>query len=381
MNLNTINQLRKRYPKDRSYLRNSAIRKTLNFGFHHGPVLIRVSIVENDDLKEWDDYVNANPDSCVFQTSKWRRVVESTYGHQPFYLMAKQGSEVCGVLPLFLINSRLFGRVLATSPYASSGALCADSKEATHALLEKAITLAREHEVSYLELKSRSITEYDGLQYHTDYVNYYMPLDEPQILWCSRLKKNTRKSVKHSEKFGLTLEKGHHLLDAFYKIMAVSMRRLGTPVHSKSFYHNILVSFGPRANMLVVKYKDVPISVELLIRYRQELVALSRGSLDEYYPLRPNNFLYWEMFKDACLSRATSVDLGRSLVGSGPAKFKESWGAEAKPLYYEYFLNRQKAIPRIHQGNPRYQLPRLVWKHMPLGFTKWLGPHLIKNIP
>jgi FemAB-related protein (PEP-CTERM system-associated) len=343
--------------------------------------MIKISLTENDEMEEWDEYVNAHPDSCVFQTSAWRRVVESTYGHKPFYLMAKRGSEVCGVLPLFLINSRLFSRVLATSPYGSSGGICADDEEVAHLLAEKAIQLTREHEVSYLELKSRGITEYDGLQRHTDYVNYYLPIDKPEIMWRSRLKNRTRETVRQAEKFGLTKEQGHHLLDVFCEIMATSMRRLGSPFHSKSLFHNILVIFGSYANILVVKYKDIPISAVIFIQHRQEVVPLWQGSLEDYFHMRPNNFLYWEMFKDAYSSGATSLDFSRSLVGSGPAKFKESWGAVAKPLYYEYFLNGQKSIPRIHQENPRYQIPRLIWKHMPLSLTKWLGPYLIKNIP
>ena len=80
-------------------------------------------------------------------------------------------------------------------------------------------------------------------------------------------------------------------------------------------------------------------------------------------------------------SGATRFDFGRSLTGSGTADFKESWGAEAKPLYYEYFLNQGTTIPRVHQGNPRYQLARLVWRQIPLRLTKRIGPNLIKYIP
>lgn len=343
--------------------------------------MIKVSIVDDSDLKEWDSYIDNHPEGCVFQTSAWRNVVNLTYGHQPFYLMAKQDSQICGVLPLFYINSRLFGRVLATSPYASLGAICADSGEKARLLVEKAIHLARELQVSYLELKSSHITQHEGLQCQTDYVNYHMPLDEPEILWRHRLKKDTREAIRHAERLGLTKEQGNHLLDSFYRIMTVSMRRLGTPVHSKTFYHNILMTFASQANIVAVKYKDIPISAVLLLRYNRDVLALSAGSLSEYQRLRPNNLLYWEVFKEAYRSGATSFDFGRSLIGSGQAKFKEAWGAEPKQLYYEYFLNRLKTIPRFHQENPHYQLARWVWKHMPLSLTKWVGPSLIKNIP
>lgn len=342
---------------------------------------MRVVLAQHEDLKEWDDYVDTHPDGCVFQTSAWQQVVHLTYSHQPFYLMAKRDSKICGVLPLFLIDSRLFGRVLATCPYASSGSILSSGETEMRALVDKAMDLARELRVDYVELKSRSLTEHEGLQRHTDYVNHYLLLGDPEVVWQSRLKKKTRTAVRRAEKSGLTIEKGHHLLDAFYQMMALNMRRLGTPVHSKAFYQKILQSFGHRAEIWAVAYQDLLVSAVLFLRYRQEIVGLSRCSRDEYYHLRPNNFLYWDVLKQACLAGAGRYDFGRSLKGSGTGKFKEAWGAEAKPLYYEYFLNRRKNIPRINQKNPRYQLASAVWRHMPLSLTKLIGPYLIKDIP
>ena len=343
--------------------------------------MIKVSIVKNGDLKEWDRYVENHPEGCVFQTSTWRDVVHLTYGHQPFYLTAERDSKVCGVLPLFLIDSFLFGRVLATCPYASMGAICADDEESSRALVQKAVELARELKVRYTELKSTKITTSEELQRHTDYVNYYIPLHEPDVMWNTQFEKNAKKKVRQAEKLGLTLARGHHLLDAFYHMLALNMRRLGTPVHSRLYYQNILNLFGSRADIFVARYQDIPVAGVILIRYRNEVVSLMGVSRDDYFHVRPNNFLYWEVLKASYHSGATRYDFGRSLAGSGPAEFKESWGAESRPLYYEFFLNRQKTIPRVHQGNPRYQLYQSAWKRLPLSLTIWLGPRLIKDIP
>lgn len=343
-------------------------------------VKIKVFLVEDRDLKRWDDYVNAHSEGCVFQTSAWRKVVSSTYHHQPFYFAAKRGTEISGVLPLFLIKSYLFGSILATSPYASFGAICADGADETRSLVGKAIQLARELRVNYLELKSTCITECVELQRHTDYITYKLALDHPDRLWTKQLKASARRAVRKAQTFHLTCEQGHHLLGAFYEIMAINMRRLGTPLHSKAFYRCILSSFGSSASILVAKYQAMPVSALLLLRHQQEVTVVSAASLPEYWHMRPNNFVYWEAIKDG-YSCGASFDFGRSLVESGPAGFKEIWGAEAKPLYYEYFLGRQKTIPRIHQGNPRYRLATSVWKYVPIGLTKLIGPHLIKNVP
>jgi len=342
---------------------------------------MKVLPAENGHLKEWDDYVNVHPDACVFHTSAWRRVVESTYGHQPFYLMAKRGSQITGVLPMFLIKSCLFGRVLATTPYASSGAVCSDDQESGQILVESAIQLARELQVAYLELKSTSLTECAYLERHADYINYHLPLDEPDILWAKRLKGRARTALRKADSFHLTCSQGHQLLDVFHHLMAINMCRLGTPVHSRSFYQAILSFFDAKACIFVAKYQQVPVSTLLTLHHGHGVTVLYASSLVEYRHMNPNNYLYWGAMKAAYYSGATSFDFGRSLAGSGPAKFKESWGAEAKPLYYEYFLNRQKAIPRIRQDNPSYQIARSVWKRLPLNITKLVGPHLIKNVP
>ena len=213
---------------------------TLKSARRVGPRMINVSILKSGDQKEWDRYIDNHPEGCVFQTSEWRDVVYLTYGHQPFYLVAKRDGEICGVLPLFLVDSRLFGRVLATSLYASSGAVCADDEESSRALVRRAIELSRELNVRYMELKSSKISAVEDLKRHTDYVNYYVHLQEPDIMWNTQLGRNARNKVRQSGKFGLSLERGHGLLDVFYEVLAINMRRLGTPVHSKLLYHNIL---------------------------------------------------------------------------------------------------------------------------------------------
>ncbi len=342
---------------------------------------MRVDLVQQDHLKEWDDYIEAHPEGCVFQTSAWQQAVVSAYGHQVFYLMAERDHKICGVLPLVLIKSPFFPRVLTTSPYASFGGICADGEEEAHALVEKAIDLSRESRVNYLELKNTRETRHERLSSHMDYVTYRLSLGSPERMWADTLTGRARTGLRKAETFRLTYSRGHALLDLFYNIMADNMRRLGTPIHSKSLYRNILLGFGSRAEIFVARHEDLPIAALLTLRHRHEVTVLYASSLSQYWNMYPNKFLYWEAMKHAYAAGAGFFDFGRSLQGSGTSKFKEELGAEPRQLYYEYFLNGQKTIPKINQSNPRYRLATSVWKRMPLGLTKLLGPLLIKNIP
>lgn len=342
---------------------------------------ITVSLAEQRDTKLWDEFVGAHPDSFFCQTTAWRDVVQPVYGHRPYYLMAWEGGTLQGVLPIFLIQSRLFGRTLASSPFASAGAVCANNEDATKALVNRAVEIARKQRVGYLELKSIRTTPLEGLARDTEYVNYGLRLDTLDALWKSSLDKDTRAAIRQAERFGLTAEQGDSCLKEFYEIMATNMRRLGTPMHSRRFYDQILSSFGKRASIILVRQGPKAIAGALLLGHRDQVSVLHTGSLSEYLRYRPNNLLYWEIIKHAVGAGATVLDIGRSLPGTGIAKFKRSLGAVGQPLCYEYFLNRRKAPPQINQANPQFAAARWIWQHMPMPLTKWLGPSLISSIP
>ena len=61
--------------------------------------------------------------------------MEKTYKHKPIYLIAKEDSEIKGVLPLFLMRSWFFGKKRV--PFAPYGYVCADDRAIESALVEK----------------------------------------------------------------------------------------------------------------------------------------------------------------------------------------------------------------------------------------------------
>ncbi len=77
--------------------------------------------LKNSDEKAWDEYVLNHPDSTFYHQTGWKHVVEKSYGHKPYYLLAKEDGVIKGVLPLFFMKSLLFGRKLVSLPFAPYG--------------------------------------------------------------------------------------------------------------------------------------------------------------------------------------------------------------------------------------------------------------------
>ena len=116
-----------------------------------------MEIVEfrDEHADSWNQFVNQQDEGTLFHLTGWKRAVEKVFHHRSFYLLAREDGQIQGVLPLFLIKSRLFGRFLVSTPFAVYGGICASSERARAALHKKAAEVARQQGVDYLELRNR----------------------------------------------------------------------------------------------------------------------------------------------------------------------------------------------------------------------------------
>jgi FemAB-related protein (PEP-CTERM system-associated) len=340
-----------------------------------------VAVNHTVDQGAWDAFLIGIPHSCVFDTAAWHNAVHATYNQRVYWLTVKEQNRIRGVLPLTLAGGFPFQRVLTTGVFASYGSVCADEASIQRALIDRAIALTITENATCLELKSTLPSGHEQLASHTDYQTYRLDLSDPKYMWSEILTGKARTAIRKAESAKLKCRSGHHLFDSFYQIMAENMRRLGTPVHSRAFYQNILMNFGQNAEILVCYCEQVPIATLLTLRYKHVVTNLCAASRSKYWKFRPNEFVYWESMKLSYSNGARQFDFGRSLRESGPAVFKKSMGAEPKDLYYEYFLSRIKFIPRVDNRNRWLLFLTSMWSHLPLPVTRWLGPSLIRNIP
>ena len=115
-----------------------------------------VEVRTGSEWENWDRYVLGHPMATGYHLEAWRRVIQETFGHEIFYLMAKdQDGEVRGVLPLVFLRSRLFGRFLVSMPFVNYGGLLVDNAEAKGALLREAEVLAMDLKASHIELRQQ----------------------------------------------------------------------------------------------------------------------------------------------------------------------------------------------------------------------------------
>ena len=161
---------------------------------------ITVKNFEKNNRVEWDSYVHSHPRSTLYHLSGWENVIEKTYGHKTYYLMAVNNSKVkgeklkedsatthelsanineltpsnksiqnskfkinnlsdnvVGILPLVHLKHFLFGNSLVSVPFFDMGGILADNEGIEKSLLNEAVKLGQKLKVKTIELRTHNL--------------------------------------------------------------------------------------------------------------------------------------------------------------------------------------------------------------------------------
>src|SRR6478609_10295861 len=101
----------------------------------------------------WDRFVLASPAATFFHLSGWRTILENSFGHRAYCRYVERNKQICGILPLFHIRSRLFGNRLTSTPFCVAGYPVSELEEIDDMLDRKAIELMHQLGAEYVEYR------------------------------------------------------------------------------------------------------------------------------------------------------------------------------------------------------------------------------------
>ena len=343
----------------------------------HRRILVSPAVGED----EWDSFVHAHPESTGYHLWKWRNVFEDAFGHRTEYLAARQGSSIVGILPLVILESRLFGRFMVSLPFVNYGGVLTTHDEAREELLRHSFELATKLRLSHFELR-HTARRFPELPVKHHKVSMHLKLaPDVESAWQG-LRNKERNLIRKGQKSDLAVRiGGAEFIGEFYRIFARNMRDLGTPVYARDFFECIFNAFPTQTRIFVVTCGDRPVAASLTYAYRNQIEVPWASSLREFRDRCPNNLMYWTMIQYAIENRFEIFDFGRSSPDDGPFRFKQQLGAQPIPLHWEYGLLESQVLPDQSPRNPKFRLAVNAWKHMPLGLATRLGPHIVRCIP
>jgi FemAB-related protein (PEP-CTERM system-associated) len=307
-------------------------------------------------------------------------VIEETFGHKPYYLAAVENGTIFGILPLFGVQTRLFGCSLVSVPFFTYGGILTDRSDVQDELLEKAIELAGEINAKQVEL--RHVHRCGDWPHICAKVTMEITLPSTPDEYLKTLGSGMRKKVRYACRHSLVPQWGGiELIPEFYDVFAANMRDLGTPVYPMSFFVNQIRRSPQTIRILLLREGKRAVFAAFLSCFRSKLElpwAASLAAAREKYSQLP---LYWRFIEWAILNGYTKLDLGRCTPNSGPHQFKHHWNCVEHALNWQYWHSPGASVGQLRPENPKYQLAVALWKRLPLAVANTVGPRIVRGLP
>lgn len=333
------------------------------------------------DCDNWDDYVKGHAHATVYHMSAWGRAISNSMGHKCYYIYVEDKGNICALIPLIQVKSKLFGHSLVSVAFATGGGPLFDNQEVLAVLDDECKKLTHELGVDYLECRNMDAV-HDDWPIKKDMYSIFRKIlssdNEENLLAIPRKQRAmVRKAIKFNLKSVID-----ELPDRLFSMYSESVRNLGTPVFPKELFYCLKQEYGEDCEILTVETEEgKPISSVMTFYFRDEVIPYYGGGTNEARDLAANDFMYWSLMERAVSVRGCKIfDFGRSKNGTGSFSFKKNWGFEPKALNYEFILKEGTEMPEINPLNPKYQLMIKMWKKLPLAVANIVGPLISKSL-
>ncbi|PTB99107.1 FemAB family PEP-CTERM system-associated protein [Marinobacter sp. Z-F4-2] len=345
-----------------------------------------LGVIDFKERENWNRFVSNAKSGTPYHRFEWLEAIQSSYGHKPYPIAARQEGMIVAVLPLIMMEQPLTGKkTLVSLPFCDLGGPIGERREC-ELLAKKALELAESIGVRELEVRQRG-GQGLGFDFETlaselgnRKVSMILEVEAGSEKQLAAFKPKLRSQIKKAMKNGCTTELGNNekLVEDFYHVFSRNMHALGSPVHSKDLFHAICGAFGDQAVVAVTYFQGEVAAGGIVLKNGQNAAIPWASSLSEYNRLAPNMLLYWELLSHCADNGIRVFDFGRSTFGEGTFRFKKQWGAQPYLLSWQNWMDSSES----GAGAPGKIRPLLenAWRRLPLSLVNVLGPLVRKHI-
>lgn len=335
----------------------------------------------------WDNFVaNSSSTSHFMQSYAWGELQRHS-GWEPHYIMLMDGGTARGAILLLSRNLPLLGKRIF---YAPRGPVIDIADKETAAVLLKELRMFLDCERGVFLRVDPYISEAETMYMLENSEFVKVPRDwsywnAPRlVLWLDlrtdeetlfkNMSSTCRNEVRAGYKKGVEFSRGGvEDLDDFYRLMVSTGQHKGIAVHDSGYYRQLYETLNrsARAELFLGRFEGKIIAGGMSVKFGDKAWLLYAASDREYYKLRPNRTLQWEMIKWAHAEGCTRYDFRGTATSDPPSpadpgfgvyEFKKSFGPEftrlagyydlvVNPYYYSLFrFAEEKVLPLAYRA-------------------------------
>jgi CelD/BcsL family acetyltransferase involved in cellulose biosynthesis len=333
--------------------------------------------LELDDPR-WLDLVERSPAAVAFHHPAWARLIADCYRYRSFALaIADESGQLTAGVPIVEVATRLTGRKWVSLPFTDSCSPLAADATVLDALVRELEIQRSEARVGRVEVRQHLPGA--SVARRSDFVLHRLELDaDPDRLW-RRFPSELRRLIGLARRGGVEVSfatRRSELVDTFYGLQLRTRRRQGVPIQPRRFFEMLwdrMIEPG-LGFCLLAHVRERPIAGAVCLAWNGTVTGKYAASDPEFWFLRPNHLLVWEVIAWSCENGFRELDFGRSEIDNpGLRVFKSRWRALEEPLVYSA-LGR---APQKRRAFPRAFAAAII-RRSPAGLCRLAGEALYK---
>ena len=312
--------------------------------------MIRVDRLTADAEGEWDVFLRGRPDGLFGHSIAYRNLLVSALGCEPEYLVAREGGEIRGVLPV-MWSADSDGRICNSLPYYGSpgGPVSADP-DAARALIDAWDERASDPGTLAATMIQNPFSAGSGpapLHELTDErISQFTILPpgggEREVL--AQISSEARSNVRRAGRRGVSVERDNHALGEVRRIHEEVMEGHSTPPKSRSFFDAIPRHLRPGEDfdIWVALVAGEVAAALLVIRFNGVSEYFTSGTRAGFRSHDPHPALVFTALVHETENGARIWNWGGTRLGmAGVFHFKRKWGSRDRRYRYFVHLNDQ----------------------------------------
>ncbi|UCD47864.1 MAG: GNAT family N-acetyltransferase [Deltaproteobacteria bacterium] len=297
----------------------------------------------------WDDVLVSSPDSSVFHSSGWARVLSGSYGYIPRYFASFQAGKIFALLPVMEVNSLLTGRRGISLPFSDYCDPLVPAGIPLESLMAQIIDHAGSSGWQTLEIRCRN-GRLKGTLPSSTYYGHILPLTGSEEQVFSRFRESTKRNIRNAIQEGVTvsISRSPESLAQYYRLHCLTRTEHGLPPQPFRFFRNIhrhMLSEGLGFTVLA-SFAGTVIAGSLYLHLGDRAYYKYGASDRNFRHLRANNLMMWEAIRWFARNGYKTFCFGRTEEeNEGLRQFKKGWGTNEEHLhYYKYDLTQKDYV-------------------------------------
>lgn len=302
---------------------------------------VSVTSLHGDEARQWDDFVSGHEHGHFMQSFAWGEFRKSR-GWEPVRLLASRDGTPCAAMQVL----KKLGPGGLGILYAPRGPVADPGDEKALAALFDAARQAAPGAVAlrldpYFRQEDHDALESAGatrLPETWSYWNapkyvFWLDLRPGMEALFKKLASSQRSEIRYPGKKGVVFVKGDaSQVDAFHSMMVETAKHKGIACHDKRYYSDLMeiLEQYQMCRLVFATFEDKPIATGLSIQYGRTSWLMYAASDKNYFHLRANRALQWNMIQAAADAGCQRYDFRGTATGDPPNPADPGYGV------YEY---------------------------------------------